>query len=306
MVPKDGSTTFQLWAKIGNVQSSSSVSGATTGVVRSGNQVALGLNAGLTTGNWDSSYASSFNVRAVGLASGDLVYSAGTATAGNNFVIRKSKPTVTRQTLSTTTLANGSSQDLYRMQISADSAGSVAIKQISFDLSKDGSTTLSNFRVRKGSTDMNLAEYAITSDLGVDLEAGTLAAATSSARVVVSFTNEETITGSGNVYTLYATPAGSSAGNTVSVAPTRNLAGTVTTGYITSGSIAGTGLTNPSLASPSINIDTDNDDTGDQPGSFVWSDLSEVPHSFATPDGSFDWTNDVYVEDLTQTQTLTR
>jgi hypothetical protein len=306
MVPKDGSTTFQLWAKIGPVQSSSTVSGATTGVVRSGNRVALGLNAGLTTGNWSASYAGNFNVRAVGLASGDLVYAASaTGVAGNTFVIRKSKPTVTRQTLSTTTLASGSSQDLYRMQISADSAGSVAVKQISFDVSK-GDFTLSNFRLRKGSTDMNLADYAIVSDIGTDLEAGTLVAASSSARVVVSFTNEETISGSGNVYTLYATPAGVDASETVSIAPTRNLAGTVTTGYILSGSMAGTGLTNPGLASPSINIDTANDGSADQPGSFVWSDLSEVPHSFATPGSSFDWTNDVYVEDLTQTQTLTR
>jgi hypothetical protein len=153
---------------------------------------------------------------------------------------------------------------------------------------------------------MNAADYSVTDDTGADIEAGSIAGGTLTGRIVVTFTNEETISGSGNVYTLYATPAGSVAGNTISVAPTRNLAGTVTTGYLVSGSIAGTGLTNPGLASPGINLDTLNDGTADQPGSFVWSDLSEVPHSFAAPGSSFDWTNDVYVEDLTQTQTLTR
>jgi hypothetical protein len=309
MVPKDGSVTFQLWGKIGNVQSSSSVSGATTGVVRSGNQVTLGLNAGLVTGNWDASYSGMFNVRTVGLASGDLVYSAGSATVGNAFVIRKSKPTVTRQTLSTTTLANGSSQDLYRMQVSADSAGSVAVKKISFDFSKTGSTTLTNFRVRKGSTDMNLADYAIVDANGTDLEAGSLVAGTSTGRIVVTFTNEETITGSGNVYTLYATPAGAVASDTVSIAPTRNLAGTILTGYIDEEVIAGTGLTNATFNMPGANLDTASspDGTADAAGTFVWSDLSEVPHSFAASGaGSYDWTNDVFVEDLTQTQTLTR
>jgi hypothetical protein len=308
MVPKDGSVTFQLWGKIGNIQSSSSVSGATSGVARSGNQVALGLGAGLTTGNWDSSYGSSFNVRAVGLASGDLVYAAGSPTTGNTFVVRKSKPTVTRQTLSTTTLANGSSQDLYRMQVSADSAGSVAVKKISFDLSKTGSTTLTNFRVRKGSTDMALADYSVVDANGTDIEAGSLVAGTSTGRIIVTFTNEETITGSGNVYTLYATPAGSIASDTVSISPTRNLTGSVITGYLDTETVSGASSTNSGLSVVGPNIDTASspDGVADAAGTFVWSDLSEVPHAFAAPGSSYDWTNDVYVEDLTQTQTLTR
>jgi hypothetical protein len=48
----------------------------------------------------------------------------------------------------------------------------------------------------------------------LDLEAGTLAA---TGQVVVSFTNEETISGSGVVYTLYATVCGADAGESVSV-----------------------------------------------------------------------------------------
>lgn len=307
-VPKDGNAVFQIWAKLGNVQASSSVSGATSGVVRSGNQVALGLNADVQTGNWSADYSGMFNARVVGLASGDLVYSAGTATVGNAFVIRKSKPTVTRQALSTTTLSNGSSQDLYRMQVSADSAGSVAVKKISFDFSKTGVTTLSNFRVRKGSTDMPLASYAIADDTLNDLTITTIPGVTTAGRIVVTFVNEETITGSGNVYTLYATPAASVAGDTVSIAPTRNIAGSIVTGYLEGTVIVGGSgtLTNDGLDMTGANLDTDNDGTADAAGTFVWSDLSEVPHSYATPGSSFDWTNDVYVEDLTQTQSLSR
>lgn len=305
-VPKDGSVVFQLWGKIGNVQSSSSVSGAMTGVVRSGAQVKLGLNANVQTGNWDAAYAGKFNARVIGLASGDLVYSAGSATVGNAFVIRKSKPTVTRQALSTTTLANGSSQDLYRMQVSADGAGSVAVKKISFDFSKTGVTTLTNFRVRKGSTDMALADFSIVDANGTDIEAGSLVAGTSTGRIVVLFTNEETITGSGSVYTLYATPAASTSGDTVSIAPTRNTSGTIVTGYLNASIVAGTELTNAAFQMPSANIDTTNSGTANAAGTFVWSDLSEVPHAYTIGASSVDWTNDVMVEDLTQTQTLSR
>lgn len=309
MVPKDGSVTFQLWGKLGAIQASSTVSGATTGAARSGARLRLGLGANLQTGNWDANYAGMFNVRAVGQASGDIVYSTGVATTGNEFVVRKSKPTVTRQTLSTTTLANGTNMDLYRMQISADAAGSIAVKKVVFDISSTNATTLSNFRIRKGSTELPLSSVVITKGDGVDLEAGTA----TSGRVVVVFSDpatantEETITGSGNVYTLTATVAGTVGGDTVSVAPARDLAGTIVTGYLDQDAFAlnGTSVVGPNLDANGAGIA---DGAADQPGSFVWSDLSEVPHSAGegASGGSYDWTNDVYVEDLTQVQTLTR
>ncbi len=309
MVPKDGSVTFQMWGKLGTVQASSTVSGATTGVLRSGARARLGLGANLQTGNWDANYAGKFNVRAVGLASGDLVYSTGVATVGNEFVIRKTKPTVTRQTLSTTTLSNGTNMDLYRMQVSADAAGSVGLKKVVYDVAVSGATTFAAFRIRKGSTELPLSSVTITDGAGADLEAATSSAP---GRVVVVFSGapgdntEETITGSGSVYTLTATVNGSVAGDTVSVSLARDLAGTIVTGYLDDDAIA---LNAVSVVGP--NLDSDDgisDGVAENPGSFVWSDLSEVPHSaaYGTTGGSYDWTNDVYVEDLTQTQTLTR
>lgn len=309
MVPKDGSVTFQIWGKLGTVQASSTVSGATTGVLRSGARARLGLGANLQTGNWDANYAGMFNVRAVGLASGDLVYSTGVATVGNEFVIRKTKPTVTRQTLSTTTLSNGTNMDLYRMQVSADAAGSVGLKKVVYDVAVSGATTFAAFRIRKGSTELPLSSVTITDGAGADLEAATSSAP---GRVVVVFSGapgdntEETITGSGSVYTLTATVNGSAPGDTVSVSLARDLSGTIVTGYLDDDSVA---LNGTAVVTP--NLDSDDgiaDGVAENPGSFVWSDLSEVPHSASYGDtgGSYDWTNDVYVEDLTQTQTLSR
>lgn len=301
-IPMDGSQTFQVWGKLASVQSSSSVSGATTGVARSGAQLSAGLDAGVQTGNWDANYAGKFNVRGVGQASGDLVYSTGAATAGNTFVLRKTKPTVTKQSLSTTTLANGARMDLYKVNVSADSAGSVALKKITFNVALTTSTgstlRLSSFRLRKGSTDMPLADIRITNASGTDLEGSYLL--TSSTKVVVRFTNEETISGSGTTFTLTAQVAGSVAGDAVTISLARNLTQEVVTGYLGDGNVGD--IFGPNLDTSASGI---NNATSAAP--FLWSDNSEVPHSSATgTNASRDWTNDTYVEDMTQVQTLSR
>lgn len=288
IVPKDGSTTFQIWTKVAPVEGYAS-NGAGSGVARSGATIQAGLEYNVQTGEWDANYANKLNVRLIGSASGDRLYSAAAANIdGNEFVVRKTKPTATRQALSSTTLAN-TTQDLYKLQVSADAAGSVAVKEMTFDvaISDVGGAplTLTNFRLRKGSSDVALADMVIENGAGADLEAGALAA---TGKVVVTFVNEETISGSGVVYTLYATVSGADAGESVSVTPTRD--GTLVTqsGVITD------------LGAGGVAVDgTD--------GYFVWSDNSEVPHSSVLGGpSSVDWTNDVFVEDLTQTQALTR
>jgi hypothetical protein len=308
IVPKDGSASFQLWGKLANVVSSSSVSGATA-APRSGNTFALGIAAGVQTGEWDSNYDNQYNLRATGAASGERVYATSTTdltgTSGNTFVLRKTKPTVTRQALSTTTLSSGT-MDLYKFQVSADSAGAVALKKFAFSYSKNaGSYTLSSFRLRRGSSDMALSDIAIVSDSitgNEDLEAGVgLAAASTTGQIVVSFTNEETISGSGNVYTLYATIGGSvAASDTISFSFVRVGNTTVVTGFLEDDIVSGE-------KAPNIDTATNPDGTADVKGTFLWSDQSEVPHSSVVGvTSSRDWTNDVYVEDLTQTQVLSR
>lgn len=304
-VPMDGSVTFQIWGKLAETRASGTVSGATTGVARSGNTLAAGVDADVQTGNWDSNYSSMYNVRAVGQASGDLVYPSGAAASvGNTFVLRKTKPTVTRQSLSTTTLANGSDMDLFKFQVSADSAGSVAVKKFTFSLarttSSGSSMSLSNFRLRKGTSDLSLSDVTITDENGNDLEAAALDGSTTATKVVVLLTSEESISGSGPTYTLHANVAGTVAGDAVTTSLYRDPSAAVTTGYLTT-SVSG-GL-------PSANLDngttpgTGTTSTGD----FVWSDNSETPHTSSIGSSSSrDWTNSLYVEDLTSVQTLTR
>ncbi len=306
-VPKDGSATFQLWGKLSNVVSSSSVSGATAGVARSGNTASLGLGQFITTGDWDSNYANVLNLRANGAASGDRIYAVTTTASnvGNTFVIRKTKPVITRQALSTQTLTAGLDMDLYKFQVSADAAGSVGLKKIVFNWSKgdaDNSFYLSNFRLRKGSTDVASGDLAITSATSVNYYTGSQGTAEASGKIVVVFTSEDTISGSGNIYTLHATVNGTvGSGDSYSLNFNRDSTNTVSTGYLTD-------AVSNSMRGPNLDTSNGGEVGADAEGTFVWSDLSEVPHSTAssTNGGSRDWTQDTYVEDLTQQSTLSR
>ncbi|MEK7655956.1 MAG: hypothetical protein AAB386_04755 [Patescibacteria group bacterium] len=313
IVPKDGSVTFQLWAKISNIQSSSSVSGATTGVHRSGMSPTLGLRNNIQTGEWDSNYASMANIRTTGKSSGERIYAAATnLTHGNAFVTRKTKPVVTKQSLSSTTLAN-TDQDLIKFQVAADAQGSIALKQVMFTISKTSALTLSSFRVRKGSTEMSTSDFAVnyssTTGDETDVESGSMATTQNSGYIFVSFTNEESISGSGNVYTLHATVSGAVSGQNVSVSFTRDSTSSIVTGYLMSNVGYGNNL---ATSTEIFHIDTavapDATTYGNvnATGTFMWSDNSEVPHSSAVGGsaGSRDWTNDVYIEDVSQSQTL--
>ena len=307
-VPKDGSATFQLWGKLANVVASSSVSGATSGAARSGNLMSLGLASNITSGDWDSNYAGQLNVRSTGAASGDRLYAATTTASntGNAFVLRKTKPVVTRQALSTTTLTAGLDMDLYKFQVSADSAGSVALKKIVFAWSKgdsNASFNMQNFRLRKGSTDIAQADISISSATSVDYYTGGPAAGELTGKIVVTFTNEETIAGSGNVYTLHATVNGTvDSGDSFSLNFYRDTSVTSpVTGYLDNNISGG-------IRGPNIDTAIAPDSSPDAVGTFVWSDNSEIPHSYAsgTAGGSRDWTQDLYVEDLTQQSVLSR
>lgn len=308
-VPKDGSTVFELWAKISGVQASSSVSGATTGVHRSGMQPSLTLDNGVTTGDWSSAYYASTNIQATGKASGERVYASSTnVTAGNVMVTRKTKPVVTKQSLSSATLAN-TDMDLLKFNVAADSAGSVALKQVIFDLSFTGLTSVGNFRVRKGSSDVDLGNVAFTGNCGtggaaVDLEAGSLGSASTSCLVAMSFTNEETVSSGGTTYTVHATIAGASSGDSLTFKFLQDSTNSVVTGYLLNSDAHGTFPSSAAI----YHVDTGVAPSGNSSatGTFLWSDTSEVPHSDAAgaSGGSRDWTNDVYVEDLSQTQVL--
>jgi len=104
------------------------------------------------------------------------------------------------------------------------------------------------------------------------------------------------------VYTLRATPTFTSTGNTISTQFYRSSGGTVT-GYIVDGDMGGALGIDTSVgggvAYQGINAS----------GTFLWSDLADGSvhvngNTSGTAGGSRDWTNDVLLEDLTQTQVI--
>jgi hypothetical protein len=303
-VPKDNFVSFQIWAKLSATQTSSSASG----IHRSGMNPILGLGSGVVTGEWNPAYFLSANIRATGLSSGERVYASSTsATDGNQMVTRKTRPVVTKQSLSSATLSN-QDMDLIKFQVTPDSAGSVALKQMMFSLSKTSALALSNFRVFKGSSDMGQANYAInytsTTGAATDVENGSIATNQATGFIIVSFTNEESISGSGNVYSLRATVSGAASGQNMSLQFYRDTASSIVTGYL-----QGTSAFGGVPGSAAIyHIDTAGapDGVANATGTFLWSDNSEALHSYAssTAGGSRDWTNDVLVEDISWSQAL--
>lgn len=323
VVPKNTSVEFQVWGKLAASQASSTVSGATSNVPRSGATAVLGIANGITSGNqWTSAYNDKMNIRAVGAQSGQLVYATSssmgaTALSGNTFVLRKSKPVVTRLALPTTTLTSGQQMDLYKFQVSADQNGSIGLKKVTFALSTatttNSSLSLNNFRIRRGSSEISTSLVTITNRYGGDLSGAT--AITNSAntgtapRVVVTFNNEETISGSGNVYTLVATVGGTvNTGDSVTVSLDRSQdvsAGNVT-GYLVA-DVYDNATDSLDLAGPNISTATAPAGSVSAASAFIWSDLSEIPHSDEEgANSSRDWTNGYLVEDLTQSSTLSR
>lgn len=302
VVPKGGSVQFQVWGRLNNLSTSKTANGLWDGAARSGHAPALGLMTSSTGSYWSAAeygYGTKLNVESVGMASGERVYAATGAAHGNAQVLRASFPIVSQQT-SPTTLAN-TTMDLFKFQVAANSAGSIAFKQAIFDVAVNG-VTLSNFKLLRGTDAVDDAQYTIVDSAGNNLKAGSIAA---NDYVAVSFGAgyEEGISGTGNVYSLRATVSGAAAGDSVTVQFYRDPTLSVTTGYIGVGAV---GVSTDATTTFGIDTSDAGDGVSNRIGSFVWSDNSESPHSPAlgTAGGSRDWTSDLYVKDLNLIQTL--
>lgn len=298
VVPRDSSITFQVWAVTNPVQSSASVHGARNGVCRTGNIMRLGLNAGLTTGEWDENYAGRFNVRATGAVSGSRIYADGTPTLGNPFALRRSVPVITSLPLPTTVLTGGTRMTFAHFSVSVNGP-SIGVKSFVFAVTMSLSGEWpTNFRLHRV-PEIALADVRIVDGAGNDLESGTsLATWTGVAYVIVSFTDEQIISGSGIEYTLDAMVNGTIAfGDFVSTSFMRSSAVMPETGWLTTDTtLDAAGLIGPHVTHGG----------GIYSGGIVWSDLSEVPHVAQSIDlgGSEDWATDVWIDDLTHAQTL--
>ncbi len=301
IVPKNDSIVFQIWTQLANVSSSSD------GVVgvRSGQTPSVGINHDLAIGVWDSHYAGNLNIRSTGADSSERIYALSGAANGNQMVIRKSQPIVTKQSLPATTIMNDHAMELFRFQVAADGAGAITWKQAVFNISKSSAIALSNFSLSTGGACTSIGAVITNAASGADLVAGSLDAGVNSAQVVVAFPVDGSfgwVRGAGQVYTLCATVSGAVAGQNMSIQTAfyRDPTSPVVTGYLTNNSAFGSFASNANI----FNIDTAASPTGVAAamGTFVWSDGSEG--AIGTSGGSRDWTNDVYVQDLSQSQTL--
>jgi hypothetical protein len=303
LVPKGGSVQFQIWSKLSNLVTSKTANGLWDGPARSGHGPALGLMASSTGSEWTASeygYGTKLNIRSTGAASGERIYANTGAAHGNAQALRATYPIVSKQALSSTTLAN-TDMELLKFQVAANSSGSIAFKQAIFNVAVSG-VTLANWKLMRGSDEVDPAQYTIVDSAGADLKAGNIAA---SDYVAVAFATgyEDGISGSGNVYTLRATVSGASSGDNVTIQFYRDPTTTLTTGYLGIGAV---GVSTDATTTFGIDTSAAGDGVSERIGSFVWSDNSETPHSSALGNagGSRDWTSDLLVKDLNIIQSL--
>ncbi len=329
-----GSTSYVcLMARLASTVPSST-NASTTAAPRSGNVVALGIPTGnfsvggtastiFTAALYSPSSVNKLAVRATGSASGERVYQTASADIeGNSFVVRRAKPVVT-QTQNLSTALSAGQKTLYSAQIGAQ-GGSVALKQLAFQVTvaTTSNMTLSNFRLSKGGADMNLSDIAITAANTMDLEAGTVepyaSTATSTFVVIVRFTNEEVVSGSGTTYALRATVGGlnSTTGDSI----TTSFLPQTFSGSVSSDSVTGYLAQNATQLTVSgtsediglVGIDTNAFPTivADNGGAILWSDMSEQPHYSniftASESVSRDWTNEYLVDTISGSQVLNK
>ncbi len=327
IIPRDTCRTFALWGQLAAVVSSTALGGTTHGVLRSGAMVALGLNGGLTTGEWDTTYADAFNVRATGSMSGERVRASHRGSdIGPSFIVRRTLLTVVRVLNRDNTLETGY-HHLFRFIMNADVNSGAALKRMSFSIRIDrgarSSLTLSHLRLLRGDREVNRDEYRFYDETGRDLR-DAMSPSTNDVFATVTFTNEELITWRSQEYTLDAYVSDAIIGDRVTTSFVRSaryetgaeLFPTVRTGYLTEDGLGFSRDGHPDNPGPHL-------DLGDVAGpgtsmpseaTFIWSDLSEVPHSSlpgwsfepARRGGSRDWTDDRYLQDMSFVHTLSR
>ena len=139
----------------------------------------------------------------------------------SRFRVLETYPMVIPQALSTTSLANGIEQDLYRIQVSSAVADtSLYIGSLTFRLSGFGEEGMvSDLGIRIGSSPLSRATYRIVrTSTGIEL-GPTDSVSGLSDQITVVFTEADglLIAGSGHVITLTGTPSGMTSGTSLNV-----------------------------------------------------------------------------------------
>ncbi len=276
------SVAIEVWGKL-NAVVSSAAAGSGSGPARSGNPVALGIQADVTASPWNSAYAGRYNVSAR-CASGSPVYAVGSSTYGSTFTMFKTRPQLSRVSLPSHTLMAGGDMDLYQFQASADAAGPWVFKKIVLKIDRSffsTSTALVSFRLRRGSMDLPSAD--VTRDPSYHIwDLGN--------KLMIVFFHSNVISGSGSVYTLHGVIHGPiMSGDRVRIGADSAVSSSMNAiGYLTEEGVSGE---RDGILGPNIDTSAFADGVPDATAGFVWSDLSEVPHLDlpGTSGGSRDW-----------------
>lgn len=205
--------------------------------------------------------------------------------------LHKGAPLIIRLPTATNVLMNGDN-DLIKFQVS----GNISWKAMTFAITNTGNAVLHNFRLRKGATDIDAMQYwtpGTQAGWGDFIFAGSTDATISTVADDEQFISEP----AGVVYTLHALVTDASPGSTVAISfyqvdknrVTVETIGNVTTHY--------PGYLNIIQAGQGYDVVQ----------RFIWSDMSETPHSAAYDTGSADWINGaLLINTDTSSQVLVR
>lgn len=279
IVPKDASKTLTVKAS----------TGLTSNGASSGTSIYATLD-----------YDTNFEARGIN-GSDTVVTSVGSANIdGRTMVFRKAKLTFTENALTTTAIANGSENEVYKFSVTAD-GNDATLKQLAFTVTitdNQGTAnglTATGWKLFKGSTD-------ITSLVDIhEIDGTTASMATGSADLIVTWSSEDLISAGGtNPYTLRATlnnfgtsadddsirvmlkadstAQGSTYTKLVDLDTTSSQkTATLGTGAVTAGAHLGSAHTTPTLGT-FANI--------------IWSDYSVVAHDSTLVDSTGNATDD--------------
>lgn len=286
-------TAIEIWGKLAPLVPSVAVAG-TANYPRAGAIVKLEIQGYVTNEPWGPLFADKFNIGAQCETTPDLVFADYVARPGTTMTVFKSKPTVRPEPLTTAPLASDIRTNLYRFRISADPAGAVALKKIVLEVEKNftqASTTIGAFRLQREGEEIPLDDYRIFIDAARTDGRHEMLGRLQSYDVTILFQNEQIISGSGGLFTLSGIITGDvTPGDRVRIS--RSLfhpTGLHSIGFLTG--ISERGSVIEGVVGPNIDTHTTADGTAEAGAHFIWSDLSEIPHSnrAGTDGGSRDW-----------------
>lgn len=300
-IPAGGSVQFNVSVRLAPVSASAPY---TPGVSSLAPEVRMGLANDPTSLRIEATGSLSRRPITVAIPSGIV---------GNPFIVRASMPIFGTAPGTGTTFVNGR-LNLIGFQVSADSAGPVALKKMTFRLA--GRTTggagfrLSDFSFLRNGIVMATSSVQIVNASGESLmnSSSTIAFPSANEFVTVNFTQEQTIEGSGQIFALRANASGVTSGAELRVEFERSLENSPrrNASLINQSAMSASYRTSPAV---NFDIATPAQGMSSIPAPIIWSDRNAGDmHSdrFGTEGGSSDWTFDALLYGLDLSHTLRR